>query len=59
MAVALGTDIEVIFELFFPDNLPATFALDPQTFRAHTLLIGLLDFAGFSLKPGQSHSHFQ
>ncbi len=38
MVSTLGADLEVVFEVFLEDGLPAAFALLPQPFGAHVLL---------------------
>jgi hypothetical protein len=53
MVVALGADVQVVFQLFLPDDLPAAFTLDPEAFRANAFLVGRLDFTGFPFKPSQ------
>src|SRR5262249_47010584 len=51
--VALRANVEIVFQLFFPDDLPAALALHPQAFRAHTLIFRGLDLTGLPLKPSQ------
>jgi hypothetical protein len=36
--VALGTDVEILFEVFLPDDLAASFALYPESFGLNLLL---------------------
>src|SRR2546423_14020215 len=52
-------DVERRFEIFFPDDLPASFALSPEAFGAHGALYvfraGLLFELVFSFKPGHSY----
>jgi len=38
VAVALGADVEVLFEVFLPDDLPALVSLDPEALSLDTLL---------------------
>jgi hypothetical protein len=52
MLVALGTNVEVIFNVFLPDNLTAAFTLDPQPLGTDFLLARSVQLAGFSFKPG-------
>src|SRR5882757_6392006 len=51
MLVALGADVVIFFQIFFPDDLPALVALDPQTFRADFLLARSVQLTGLALKP--------
>jgi hypothetical protein len=37
MVLALRTHLKIFVERFFPDDLAAGFALQPQAFRAYTL----------------------
>jgi hypothetical protein len=54
--VALGADVEILFEVLFPDNLAAAVTLHPQAFGADFLFAGSVKFAGLSLEP--SHRKF-
>ena len=53
MMIALGADLQVLFQLFFPDDLAAALAFQKQSFRPYPLLFCRLNFAGFSFKPSQ------
>ncbi len=50
--LALGADVQVLIELFLPDDLAAALALDPQAFRANALLARRFQLAAFSFEPG-------
>ena len=49
MKVALGAALEVLVQRFFPDDLPAAFALQPQAFGADAAFLfgGIFLDAGF------------
>ena len=51
MLVALGTDVEVLFQVFLPDDLPAVLTLYPQALGADFLLARGIQFAGLSFEP--------
>src|SRR5579864_5576202 len=57
MLLAFRADVQVLLQIFFPDDLPATFTLYPQPFGADFLLPRRIQFAGLSLKP--SHGAFR
>jgi len=38
VAVALGADVEVLVEIFLPDDLAALVSLDPEALSLDTLL---------------------
>jgi hypothetical protein len=48
---ALGTHIQVLFQVLLPDNLPAAVTLYPQAFGADFLLARGFQFAGLSFEP--------
>jgi hypothetical protein len=49
--VALGANIQIFFDVFFPDDLAAVLTFDPQTFGADILLPRIVHFAGLSFEP--------
>src|SRR5208337_3372850 len=55
--LALGADVQILFQVFLPDNLPAALTLHPQPFSADFLLARSVQFAGFAPKP--SHSSYE
>ena len=52
MLAALGANVQVVFQVFLPDDLPATFTLYPQAFGANFLFAGRIQFDGLSFEPG-------
>src|SRR5215467_10973382 len=55
MKLALGTNVQVRFQVFTKDNRPAGLAFSPQPFRAHSPLFWrrrLLNSFFLSLEPG-------
>src|SRR5580658_38901 len=49
--VALRTDVEIVFQVLFPDNLAAAVALYPQAFGAYSFLARRVQLPGLSLEP--------
>src|SRR4029077_516495 len=49
--VTLGADVQVVFEVFFPDDLPAILTLHPQPFGANFLFARSIQLTGLSLEP--------
>jgi hypothetical protein len=49
--IAFGTDVEVLFQIFLPDDLAATLTLHPQAFGADLFLARGVEFGGFAFKP--------
>ena len=48
---AFGANILVLFQIFLPDDLPATFTLHPQPFGAHLLFARSVKITGLSFEP--------
>ena len=51
MFVALWADVEVVLEIFFPDDLATVVTLHPETFGAHLALAGGVEFTGLAFEP--------
>ena len=51
MLVALRADVEVFFQVFFPDDLAALFALHPKPFGLDLLLARSIQFLRLPLEP--------
>ena len=51
MLVAFRTDVQIVFQVLLPNNLPAVLAFDPQPLGADLLLAGGIQFSGLALKP--------
>jgi hypothetical protein len=49
--VTLRADIQIVFQVLLPDDLPAVVALHPQPLRANLLLARSIQLAGLSSKP--------
>ena len=56
VALALGADVEILVEIFLPDDLAAAIALHPQAFGADFFLAASLDLGTFALEPGHNCS---
>src|SRR5580700_7735175 len=52
MLVALGANLQIVFQVFLPDDLPATVTLHPQPLGTDFLLARGIQLAGFSFEPG-------
>ncbi len=51
MLVALGTNVEVVFKVFFPDDLAAAVTLHPQAFGANFLFARAVQLTGLAFEP--------
>jgi hypothetical protein len=51
MTVALGTHVEILVEVFLPNDLATLVALDPKALGLDALLARGVEFAVLSLKP--------
>src|SRR5467141_35858 len=54
--VALRADVEIVFEVLLPDNLPAFLTLHPQPLGAYLLLARSIQLTGLSLEPSHKSS---
>jgi hypothetical protein len=52
VVLALGTDLPVSLQVFFPDDLATTFALGPQALGANVRAFAGLQFLFFFFEPG-------
>jgi hypothetical protein len=53
--IALRTNVQVFFQIFFPNNLPATLTLYPKTLGANFLRAGSVQFPGLSFEPSHKN----
>src|SRR5215469_821043 len=51
VAFAIRADVEVLVEVFLPDNLATAVALDPEALGAHTFFASGIGRTGFAFKP--------
>jgi hypothetical protein len=51
MALTLRADMEILVEVFLPDDLAALVALDPEALGLYPLLARSVELTVFSLKP--------
>ena len=56
VALAFGANVEILVEIFLPDDLAAAIALHPQAFGADFFLAASLDLGTFALEPGHNCS---
>jgi hypothetical protein len=56
MLIAFGANVQIIFQIFFPDDLPAMLTLYPQALGPDFLFARGIQFAGLSLEP--RHKNF-
>jgi hypothetical protein len=55
MLAALGANILVLLQIFFPDDLAATLTLHPQAFGADILFARSVQLAGLSSEPSHEN----
>jgi hypothetical protein len=51
MAIALGTDVKILVEIFFPDDLATLVALHPESLGLDSLLARGVESNRFAFKP--------
>src|SRR5258706_7192665 len=56
MLFTFRTHVQILFQVFFPDDRPAALTLHPQAFGANSLLPRRLEFPGFTLEPSHKVS---
>ena len=59
MLVAFRADVVILFQVLFPDDLPAAVALDPQPFGPDGLFARSIQLTGFALEPCHKSSSQQ
>src|SRR6185312_4601473 len=59
MLFALGADVQVLFKIFFPDDLAAILTLYPQAFSADFFLARTFQLTGLAFEPGHGISDFR
>ena len=49
--MCIRDSVQILFQIFLPDNLPAVLTLHPQPFGTNRLLARSVEFPGFALEP--------
>jgi hypothetical protein len=49
--IAFGADVQIVFQVLFPDDLPAVLTLYPQSLGADFLFARSIELAGLSFEP--------